>query len=621
MIQPATRLSAYRWQIPLILGVLVALNGAAIFAQETRAQETPQSAPVIYTVSLAKASMHLVDVQIDLPPGAAERDLQLPVWYALYQVRDFSQYINWVRIAGAPAATIRMLDKSRWHISGAETGAKIYYEVFSNDPEPYGAQLNLHHAFFNLAEILMYPVDARSLPMQVHFTDIPAAWRVATELPAENNLVSANNYDELADSPVEISAFDERDFDEGGGHFRVIVDAEDGDYDMNKLVSMIDRIVIAEIKWMNDRPFSAYTFIYHFPRGGGGGGMEHANGTAIDISPDDFADFAGVTAHEFFHLWNVKRIRPQSLEPPDYTKENYTDALWFSEGFTSAVENYALLRAGLLDERGYISHLQAAITELENRPAHLTQSAEESSNDAWLEKYSYYRRPERSVSYYNEGELLGVILDLKLRDSSNGTKSLRDLFQWMNLNYAKKNECFPDSEGVRKAAENVSHADLRSFFDQYIRGAAEIPWNEFFGTVGLRIETEKIETADVGFEAVRNFDSMPAVVSIDEDSPALRAGLQYGDLILTVNGQTPGRNFEQLFRQLHPGDAIRLRIRNGNGERELTWKAGRRDETQYQLKDQANITSQQKARRAAWLKGESQAGDSKAQVSYGEPRP
>src|SRR5438445_12370854 len=152
---------------------------------------------------------------------------------------------------------------------------------------------------------------------------------------------------------------------------------------------------------MNDRPFDHYMFIYHFPKAGGGGGMEHAYSTMIDSSADRVRgnplSLADVTAHEFFHLWNVKRIRPQSLEPVDYTKENYTNALWFSEGVTNTVEDYILLRAGLLDENQFLHRLAGQIEELEDRPAHLSQSAEESSLDAWLEKYQPYWSPERSI--------------------------------------------------------------------------------------------------------------------------------------------------------------------------------------------------------------------------------
>ena len=299
------------------------------------------------------------------------------------------------------------------------------------------------------------------------------------------------------------------------------------------------------------------------------------------------------------------------MEPPDYTKENYTDALWFSEGVTSTVEDYMLLRAGLLDEHEYLSHLASAIAELENRPAHLTQSAEESSLDAWLEKYSYYRGPERSISYYNKGDLLGVLLDLKMRDASNGTKSLRDLLQWMNSNYAQKNKLFFDSEGVRQAAEIVTHSDLSVFFEKYVAGTDEIPWNDFFKTVGLQLAIDKVQLADLGFAAVRNFDSPLTVISVAENSAAEHAGLARDDVIMKINGHNPSGNgpsgnFEHSVAALRPGQTIRLRIRNQTGERELSWKLDTRNALECRLDDVDNITPKQKARRAAWLKGESE---------------
>src|SRR5438876_542011 len=214
-------------------------------------------------------------------------------------------------------------------------------------------------------------------------------------------------------------------------------------------------MVASAAQWMNDCPFQDYLFIYH-TSDSSDGGMEHAFGTAINLPVSDFekdlGPFIAITTHEFFHLWNVKRIRPQSLEPIDYTKENYTPALWFSEGADSTVGEYIRLRAGVLDERHYLDHLSQAITELENRPAHLTQSVEQSSIDAWLEKYPYYGLPERSISYYNKGELLGVMLDLTMRDASHDQSSLRELFGWMNQHYAKQGKFFADSEGVRQPA-------------------------------------------------------------------------------------------------------------------------------------------------------------------------
>ena len=338
--------------------------------------------------------------------------------------------------------------------------------------------------------------------------------------------------------------------------------------------------------------------------------MEHAYSTAIEVAAqalqDDPLSLPGVTAHEFFHLWNVKRIRPQSLEPRDLSKENFTTTLWFSEGFTNTVGQYSLLRAGIIDEPQFLAHLAGAIGELERRPAHLTQSAEEASLDAWLEKYDYYRRPERSISYYNKGELIGVLLDLKVRESSNGTASLRDVFQWLNANYAQQGRFFPDSQGVQEAAEAVSHADFTEFFHKYVSGTEKIPWNEFFGSVGLRLEQKRIQLAEPGFTLAHNFGMPPVVVSVIRGSEAERAGLSTGDLILEMNGHAASRDFDIELGRLRVGDMLRLQIKNALGKRGLQWKVGASELVHFELKDMDNVTSQQKKRREAWFRGESE---------------
>jgi predicted metalloprotease with PDZ domain len=604
----------FRVNLSVGLAALVFVGTGGSSAQDLPSATQAREPTVRYTISLQQTGEHRVEVSIELPAGAAQRDLQLPVWNALYQVRDFAQYVNWVKatdIAGHKLA-VRMLNKSLWRVSGAENGAQLDYEVFAHDPGPYGAELNRQHAFFNFAELLMYQADSRSAPVQLRFTGLPAGWRIATPLTGSfNQGFTAENYDRLVDCPVEMGIFQEEDFDQGGGHYRVIVDASPTDYDMIKIVSEDRSIVEAATSWMRDRPFTTYLFLYHFPHSGGGGGMEHADSTAIDL-PEQVRGgtptaLSEITAHEFFHLWNVKRIRPRSLEPIDYTTEHYSTALWFSEGVTSTVENIILSRAGLLDEAHFLNRIAAEIRQLESRPAHLTQSAEESSLDAWLEKYDYYRMPQRSISYYNKGELLGMLLDLAVREASNGTASLRDVFQWMNLNYAKQGQFFPDSVGVEQAAEAVSHADLKLFFEQYVRGTSEIPWNEYFKTVGLQMLRQTVSVAAPGFSATRSFNKLPVVSAVSPDSEAAHAGLAVGDSILEINQRVAGPDFEQRLAELHAGDTVYLRVRRGHIERGLRWKVASREEVDYRFQDVSDLTLRQKARRTAWLKGESQS--------------
>ena len=252
--------------------------------------------------------------------------------------------------------------------------------------------------------------------------------------------------------------------------------------------------------------------------------------------------------------------------------------------------------------------LASGIGELERRPAHLTQSAEESSLDAWLEGNAYYRRPERSISYYNKGELLGIMLDLAVREASHGQASLREVFQWMNQNYAKKGRFFPDSDGVREAAEAVSHADLGWFFTKYVSGTEEIPWNDFFRGVGLRLVEGKNTAADAGFVASRNFDGPMIVAAVTAGGEAERAGLQVGDTILEINGKTAGQESSEEMAGLAAGDTITVKVRSRRGgERELKWKVGAAKRSRTNSKMWRTLARNSSARRAAWLKGEAQS--------------
>ncbi len=567
--------------------------------------------PVDYTISLAQARQHLLQVRIHVAGTSAERDVQLPVWNALYQVRDFAQYVRSVsaRNAAGQPLPVRKLDKTTWRISHAESGADIEYQVLANLPGPYGAHANGTHVFLNLALVLMYPVDARESPMTVTFTDVPSGWRVATPLPVlRAGVFTARNYDRLVDGPVELGTFRETSFDEGGATYRIVVDANPADFDLNELARTVRRIVAAGVWWMGERPFTEYLFLYHFPRDHGGGGMEHSYSTAIDVSTEflreDPLAFASVTAHEFFHLWNVKRIRPVSLEPIDYTRENFSTSLWFAEGVTSTVADLMLLRAGLMTEQQYLEALTQEIRTLELRPAHLVQSAEEASLDTWFDKYPQYRDRERSISYYNKGRILGVLLDLAVREKTQGQKSLRDVFLWMNSNYAHQARYYDDSEGIRRAVEAVTGADLSGFFRDLVAGAVEPAYNDFFRRVGLRLVRSKVTRIHPGFTAVRNFDMPPVVVEVDSGSEAERAGLVAGDTILLMDGKPAAGQVETHWAKMRAGETLRLRVTGRKGSREIKVKVVGLDEEAFSLADVGPITPEQRARRAAWLQSE-----------------
>jgi predicted metalloprotease with PDZ domain len=291
----------------------------------------------------------------------------------------------------------------------------------------------------------------------------------------------------MVDAPVEIGHFEEFRLEGVNPPVRVVVHG--GNWDRSRLHEMLRRIVTYETQMMRDAPYAEYLFIIHIgiDSDSNAGGMEHANGTAISVG--DFGELQSVAAHEFFHLWNVKRIRPQSLEPLDRTREQYSRSLWFAEGFTNTYGNYALVRSGLWSPRQFFEDLGVEITELESRPARRWQSAEQSSLDAWYEKYAFYRRPEFSISYYNKGQLIGVLLDVLIRDATDNHASLDDVLREMNDKFARHGRFYRDTDDIRAVAEHVAGRGLKEFFYRYVSGTEELPFEEVLALAGLIVRS------------------------------------------------------------------------------------------------------------------------------------
>jgi predicted metalloprotease with PDZ domain len=344
--------------------------------------------------------------------------------------------------------------------------------------------------------VLCYVPDRLSEDVVVRFDNVPQGWRVAVQLPkaagadAAATAFTAADYDSLVDAPVEIGRFAEVQFRAGGRPIRAVIHGDA--VDRARLVSTLTAIVDYQTGMMGEAPFGEYLFLFHVGRRFGGGGMEHSNSTAI--AADSGAALANVSAHEFFHLWNVKRIRPQSLEPLDRTREMWTPALWFAEGVTNTYASYTLVRAGLWSEGEFLDDLGEQITTLQRRPARRWQSAEESSLTTWLDKYPLYERPEYSISYYGKGQLLGVGLDLVIRDATENRASLDDVMRRLNQQYAKSGRFYADSEGIRIAAEEVirearpgAATDLTDFFRRYVAGTDELPFAEWLSFAGLTL--------------------------------------------------------------------------------------------------------------------------------------
>lgn len=616
------RISVTQLSLSVVIGFLYTSSLFAATKVSCSSPASAQSEPSEYFISLADSDNHLAHVSIRLRDGSGTRILDMPVWNALYQVRNFGANIENVRAQDASGASVSVdnVKTSEWVITAPPGCIVVNYDIYLNSAGPFGTTLNADHGFFNWAMVLMYSPALRSEPVSIRLLDVPTTWELrdvhilggAAPGKVDERVGVAHNYDELVDSPAEVGTFQQSLFQQDGAAYHVVVHGNPADYDMAKLDTVLKQITHAEVDWMQDRPYEEYTFLYHFPHGPAGGGMEHAYGTAIDVNAErlrsDLLPLAEVTAHEFFHLWNVKRIRPQSLEPINYQGEMDTRALWFSEGVTSTVGDLMMVRSGLMDERQYLAQVAGEITALQRRPAHVWQSVEDSSLDAWFEGIAAYRSPERSISYYNKGEIDGILLDLRIRQLTTGTKSLRDLFHLMNDQYAKQHRFFPDSAGVELAAETITGQSFADFFRDYVAGVREIPYDEFFQFVGLQVVPVITRAATAGFTSTANLGGQPEVARVDADSDAQRQGILPGDRVTTVNGAPAQAYLDEELSRLAPGTVVHLQLENRHGKREVELRLGVRQEQSYEVRDLPAVTAAQRDHRAAWVHGEDEAG-------------
>ena len=575
------------------------------------ATAAPSVQPIQYTVSLDHPERHLFHVRMTVPDVSGEVLVQIPAWNALYQIRDFSNHVQRVEAkAGAGDAPVEKVDKQTWRIH-ANGSVTIEYASYWDETGPFSAQLNSDHAFINTAMILMYVPGRTHDPATLMLEDVPDNWRVASAAAFICGAISGKNacsgektsYDAMVDAPIEVGNFKQFTVPGVPGNINVVVHGDS--WSQKKIEDELSKICSYEIKLMDGAPFERYTFIFHIGKGAGGGGMEHANSTAIGLPSDDY--LANVAAHEFFHLWNVKRIRPATLEPVDFTKEQYTRALWFAEGVTSTYGAYTLARSGIWNKERFYADLGDQISELESRPANHWQSAEESSLDAWLEKYPLYNGRDYSVSYYTKGQVLGELLDLLIRDRTNDAKSLDDVLRALNTDFAKQGKFYRDSLDIRLEAEKVAGGSFEEFFQDYVAEAKPLPYAQILALAGLELRTREGKAATLGFSPGRDGNGGTIVRAIDDGSPAADAGLRVGDVILNWNGADVPRSLGRWVRDHQPGEAMKVRIRRDEKELVIDFKLGESNETFFQIVEDAKAGEKAKRIRDGWLHGVTQA--------------
>jgi predicted metalloprotease with PDZ domain len=609
-----------RFQAVATAFIIALLAFSSSLAQGTR---TAAAQPEIqFTVSMPRPYTHLLEVEMRMRRAstrARDVDLVMPVWTpGSYLVREFERHVQDFTASDSSGRALPWdkVNKDTWRIQmGATRDLVVTYRVYANEMSVRTNELNDRHAFWNNAALLMYPDGNLGAPSTLRVVP-PPGWKVATGLPAlatPENTFRAENFDILYDSPFEVGPFKTLAFEVKGVPHRIVIEGE-GNYDAERVRRDVQRIVEAEVEMMGEIPYHDYTFIINL-RPSGGGGLEHLNSTAI-IHPrfefqtaSDYRDFVSTTAHEFFHLWNVKRIRPDALGPFDYTRENYTKLLWVAEGFTSYYANIFLLRAGLISPADYLALLAKDIQDLQNTPGRLVMSAEESSFDAWIK---YYRADENSVnsqvSYYDKGALIGMLLDLIIRQRSNGARSLDDVMRYLYTEFYKKGRNYTP-EDFQRAAELAAGSSLEDFFRRTVRGRDELDYNAALVGVGLQLDTTgaslrtpPVETAYLGVKLKQDNDRL-MITRVYAGTPAYDQGLNTDDQIVALDGvRIKEESFYARLAEKRPGDTITLTIFRLDDLRTLTIKLGGRLDVAYRIVPVKNPSPDQVQLLKGWLR-------------------
>lgn len=602
------------------------LLGAVVAQGQT---SSPLSSDISYTVSMSRPWTHLLEVEMRVRVPAnvnvpKESDLLMPVWTpGSYMIREFGRHVqDFAADADGRALEWTKLNKNTWHVkTGRAREWRVTYRVYANELSVRTNELTSDHAFWNNAALLMYPDGHLGAPSTLSV--IPFGnWRVATGLPAvagRPNSFRAENFDVLYDSPVEVSNFKELTFQVRNVPHRIVIDG-DGNYDPERLRNEVRRIVEAQIAMFGNIPHHDYTFILHL-RSKTGGGLEHLNSTALGFPRFAFADEAGyrsfqsLVSHEFFHLWNVKRIRPDALGPFDYNQENYTRLLWVAEGITEYYGNLMLRRAGLISSEDYLNHLARQIEDFQNTPGREVMSAEEASFDSWIK---FYRPDENSVnsqiSYYDKGELLGLLLDLEIRRRSDNRKSLDDVMRYLYTEFFQKGRNFTPAD-FQKACEAMAGGSLEQFFARYVRGRDDLipAYNEILASAGLSLEQggRGIGKADasvptkafLGADLEQQGEHL-LVASVRNGTPAYEQGLNAKDEIVALDGaRVTKETFESMIAARRPGDKVRLTLFRLDDLRTFEIRLGSRIDAPYRIVPLGQTTAQQRRILQSWLAG------------------
>lgn len=624
--------------ISRLVHFVVAACFCALLAQSISGQ--PSSSSIAYRLSMTRPNSHLFEVAIEVE-GVKEQAVkfQMPKWSpGRYAVFDFAKNVQQFQaVAGicppkekckmTPLAVDRVDDQT-WSVEPqGNASLTIKYKVFGNDLSGTFSQLDNRHANYNGGSIFMYVVDHKPDPVRLTI-DPPAGWRIVngrTDHVGQTEWLFPN-WDIMIDTPTEIAPdWTQDDFQLDGKKYHVVVHSfgEEGGKRAN-LVKDIERIVRVETAMWGPPEFEEYTFLIHFAADDhSGDGMEHLTSTQIIESgaladPGTYDDTLDTVSHEFFHVWNVKRLRPLELGPWDFTRPVSTRGLFVAEGFTNYYGHLMLRRSGLWNETRFLRTESGTITGIERSQGSSLMSAEESSLSApFLDDAPHSQSTNlanTAISYYPKGELVALVLDLMLRGRTHGRVSLDDVMRRMYEEFYLKsanNSYYLRGRGYRpedlqRVASEVAGFDLSDFFQRYVRGVEVLPYDEALGYVGLKLSrTQMKEPFNAGLSVQFDTPEGPMIENVRNDSPGEDAGLQKGDEILTVAGKAINKDswFSTLARY-KTGDSVPITVKRDRRTVKATIVLGPPERFDYKIEERADATAEQRSLRAKWLEGE-----------------
>lgn len=511
---------------------------------------------ITYRIAIADAHAHLFRVTLSVAKPAAEQRLSLPVWIpGSYLVREFARHLSGISAKqGTRALPLQQLDKATWLARCSGRGAlTVSYLVYAFDTSVRAAFLDAQRGFFNGTGLCLRVEGSEALPHRVELRGLPAGWQVATAMRAVKvdaagcGVYEASGYDELVDHPVEMGRFWRGQFMACGVAHEFVVAGALPDFDGERLLKDAQRICEAQIRFWHGRkkpPFDRYVFLLNLIEDGHGG-LEHRASTALigarrDLPQtgkaemsDGYANLLGLISHEYFHTWNVKRLRPAEFATYDYTQENYTELLWFFEGFTSYYDDLFLVRCGLIDPLRYLKLVSRTVSGVLGLPGRKVQSVAQASFDAWVK---YYRgdenTPNATISYYTKGSLVALALDLTLRREGRGSLDAVMRALW------SVSAGGPIGEAqIRAALLQVGGRSFDAELDAWVHGTDDLPLQDALAAFGVEWVVEAATLAQrLGLRVSESALTGVKVSHVLRGGAAERAGLSVGDEVLALQG-------------------------------------------------------------------------------------